>query len=50
MDESGTAPRIEAQDIDHLGIVAGLIDDAGLVEEVDRRLGAHPRSTAVAAK
>ncbi len=43
MAESGKAPRIEVQDIDHLGIVAGIVDDAGLVEEIDRRLGGHPQ-------
>jgi len=43
MNESGKALRIEVQDIDHLGIVAGIVDDAGLVEEIDRRLGAHPQ-------
>jgi transposase len=43
MDESGKAPRIEVQDIDHLGIVAGIIDEAGLVDEIDRRIGTHPQ-------
>jgi transposase len=43
MDESGKAPRIEVQDIDHLGIVAGIIDEAGLVAEIDRRIGTHPQ-------
>src|SRR5215210_6636618 len=42
MDES-EAPRIEVQDIDHLGIVAGIIDEIGLVEEIDRLLGTHPQ-------
>src|SRR5215208_6854241 len=43
MDEHAQQPRIEVQDIDHLGIVAGIVDAAGLVEEIDRRLGAHPQ-------
>jgi transposase len=43
MDESGKTPRIEVQDIDHLGIVAGIIDEAGLVAEIDRRIGTHPQ-------
>ncbi len=43
MDESKQAPRIEVQDIDHLGIVAGLVDEIGLVEEIDRKLGTHPQ-------
>jgi transposase len=41
MDESGKAPSVEAKDIDHLGIVAGIVDEIGLVEEVDHRLGTH---------
>ena len=46
MDQHAQQPRIEVQDIDHLGIVAGIIDDAGLVEEIDRLLGTHtPKST-----
>jgi transposase len=40
MDES-EAPQIEVQNIDHLGIVAGIIDEIGLVEEIDRLLGTH---------
>jgi len=43
MDESGKTPRIEVQDIDHLGIVAGIIDEAGLVDEIDRTIGTHPQ-------
>ena len=43
MEESGKAPRIEVQIIDHLGIVAGIVDKIGLVEEIDRRLGIHPQ-------
>src|SRR5918995_4048996 len=43
MYESGKAPSVEAKDIDHLGIVAGIIDDIGLVEEVDYKLGTHPQ-------
>jgi len=34
---------IQVQDIDHLGIVAGIIDQIGLVEEADRLLGTDPR-------
>jgi hypothetical protein len=42
MDESGKAPQIEVQDLDHLGIVAGIIDEIRLVEEIRRKLGTHP--------
>lgn len=43
MYESRKAPRIEVQDIDHLGIVAGIVDEIGLVDEIDRELGTHPQ-------
>jgi transposase len=43
MDESRKAPRIEIQDIDHLGIVAGIVDEIGLVQEIDQKLGTHPQ-------
>ena len=43
MNESGKTPQIEVHDIDHLGIVAGIIDEAGLVDEIDRRIGTHPQ-------
>jgi Domain of unknown function (DUF4277) len=36
------SPEIQVQNLDHLGIVAGIIDSFGLVEEVDRLLGTHP--------
>lgn len=42
MDEPD-APQIEVQNIDHLGIVAGIIDEIGLVEEIDHLLGTHPQ-------
>jgi transposase len=44
MEELGQAPRIDVQDIDHLGIVAGLVDEIGLVEEIDRKLGTHSQA------
>ena len=28
-------PSIETQDIDHLGIVAGIVDEIGIVERID---------------
>jgi len=34
---------IQVQDIDHLGIVAGIVDEIGLVEEIDRQIGVHPQ-------
>jgi transposase len=43
MDESRQAPRINAADIDHLGIVAGIVDEIGLVEQIDHKLGTHPQ-------
>ena len=35
--------RIDVQDIDHLGIIAGIIDDIGIVEIIDKELGSHPQ-------
>jgi len=32
-----TQREILVQDIDHLGIIAGIIDEMGLVEEIDRQ-------------
>jgi transposase len=34
---------IDVQDIDHLGIIAGIIDDIGIVEIIDKELGSHPQ-------
>lgn len=36
------ASEIKVQNIDHSGIVAGVIDQMGLVEQIDRQLGQHP--------
>jgi transposase len=36
-------PEIQVQNLDHLGIVAGMIDEIGLVEQVDALLGVHPQ-------
>lgn len=36
------ASEISVQDIDHSGIVAGVIDEMGLVEHLNQRLGQHP--------
>lgn len=35
--------EIQVQNIDHLGIVAGIVDEIGLVEQVDELLGTHPQ-------
>jgi len=43
MDKHAQQPHIEVQDIDHLGIVAGIIDEMGLAEEIDRRVGTPPQ-------
>lgn len=34
-------PPLASYDIDHLGIVAGIIDEIGIVEEIDALLGNH---------
>ncbi|MEH2234844.1 DUF4277 domain-containing protein [Nostoc sp.] len=33
--------EVEVQDIDHLGLIAGIIDDIGIVEIIDQELGIH---------
>jgi transposase len=39
-----TAPQeIQVQNLDHLGIVAGMLDEIGLVEQVDELLGIYPQ-------
>jgi transposase len=41
---SSTPNEIQVQDIDHLGIVAGIVDEIGLAEQVDELLGTHPQA------
>jgi len=36
-----TETQIDVQDIDHLGIIAGIIDEIGIVEIIDKELGTH---------
>ena len=38
-----TEIRIDVEDIDHLGIIAGIIDDIGIVEIIDKEIGTHPQ-------
>jgi transposase len=37
------ASNIRVQDLDHCGIVAGICDEMGLVEQIDKLLGIHPQ-------
>lgn len=34
---------IKVENIDHLGLVAGIIDEIGLVEQINQLLGQHPQ-------
>ncbi len=34
--------NIDVQDIDHLGLIAGIVDEIGIVEIINRLLGTHP--------
>lgn len=44
MNELAEISDIQRQDdIDHLGIVAGIVDNIGLVEQIDCLLGTHPQ-------
>jgi hypothetical protein len=36
-----TEPQVNVKDIDHLGIIAGIIDEIGIVEIIDQELGTH---------
>ena len=36
-------PLIRVQDLDHSGIVAGIIDEIGLVEQINQEMGSHPQ-------
>ncbi|NDJ21399.1 IS1634 family transposase, partial [Nostoc sp. B(2019)] len=35
--------EIQVQTLNHLGIIAGIIDEIGLVEEINQLLGTHPK-------
>jgi transposase len=35
--------EIQIKNLDHLGIVAGIVDQIGLVEEIDRQIEPHPQ-------
>ena len=35
--------KIQVKNLDHLGIVAGIVDQIGLVEEIDRLIEPHPQ-------
>jgi hypothetical protein len=35
--------EICVQTVNHLGIIAGLIDEIGVVEQIDQLLGRHPK-------
>jgi len=41
MKTSESITELASYDVDHLGIVAGVIDEIGLVEEVNQILGTH---------
>ncbi len=36
-----STPNIKVQDLDHYGIIAGMIDELGLVTEIDELIGRH---------
>ena len=35
--------ELQVKNLDHLGIVAGIVDQIGLVEEIDRLIEPHPQ-------
>jgi transposase len=36
-------PEIQVQTLNHFRIIAGIIDEIGLVEEINRLVGTHPK-------
>ena len=38
---TSSTPQIKVQDLDHCGIIAGIIDELGLVAEIDELIGIH---------
>lgn len=42
MERAQNIPNIEVEDIDHLGIIAGIIDDIGIVDIINEKVGEHP--------
>jgi hypothetical protein len=40
--------EIRVQTVNHLGIIAGLIDEIGMVEQIDQLLGRHPKEIVTA--
>jgi|GEM_PF-6888605 len=38
-----TDEQINVQDIDHLGIIVGIVDEIGIVEIINDLLGTHPQ-------
>jgi transposase len=41
MNQTKAIANIEVEDIDHLGIIAGIIDDIGIVDIINKRVGEH---------
>jgi len=39
--------QIDVQDIDHLGIIAGIVDEIGIVEIIDQEIGTDPREKGI---
>lgn len=37
-----SVPKIAVQNLDHLGLVAGLIDEIGIVEKINQLVGEKP--------
>ena len=43
MTKMKTEVQIDGQDIDHLGIIAGIVDEIGMVEIIDQEIGTDVR-------
>jgi transposase len=45
-----TEVQIDVQDLDHLGIIAGIVDEIGIVEIIDKEIGTDEREKVSAGK
>jgi hypothetical protein len=44
MESTVKMDNLNIKDLDHLGIVAGIVDEMGLVEIINEEVGTHPQA------
>ena len=47
MNQTKSIANIEVEDIDHLGIIAGIVDDIGIVEIINQRVEEHTQEQVI---